>query len=100
MANRYLYTKTIKQEDTNKSYMASTIYPRVKANDNDFYIISEAGDRLDLLAKKYYNDTSMWWVIAIANNLNDANFFVKEGLQLRIPSDTSTILNNLDKINK
>jgi hypothetical protein len=42
----------------------------------------------------------MWWIIATANNLNDANFFVEPGLQIRIPSNTSTILNDLYKINK
>ena len=42
----------------------------------------------------------MWWIIATANNLNDANFFVEAGTQLRIPADTSDILNNLYKINK
>ena len=42
----------------------------------------------------------MWWIIATANNLNDANFFVQPGLQLRIPSDLTSISNNLAKINK
>ena len=100
MANRYSYTNTIKEEDTNKSYLESTIYPRIKASDTDFYIISEQGDRLDLLAKKYYGDTTLWWIIAVANNLNEANFFVKEGLQLRIPQNIAKISNDLQKINK
>ena len=42
----------------------------------------------------------MWWVIATANNLNDANFFVQEGIQLRIPSNINEILSDLQKINK
>ena len=100
MANRYSYTNTIKQSDTNRSYLESTIYPKIKADDNDFYIISEAGDRLDLLAKKYYGNTNLWWIIAVANNLNDANFFVKEGLQLRIPQNTAKISAELKRINK
>ena len=100
MASRYTYTGTSTDTDTKKSYMKTTIYPKIKASDNDFYIISEAGDRLDLLAHKYYGDTSMWWIIATANNLNDANFFVEPGVQLRIPSDTGKILNDLFKINK
>jgi hypothetical protein len=55
---------------------------------------------LDLLANKYYGDTSLWWIIAVANNINDASFYVTEGLQLRIPSNVSKILNDLEKINK
>jgi phage tail protein X len=64
------------------------------------YIISEAGDRLDLLAYKYYGDQTLWWVIATANNINDATFYVQEGIQLRIPSDINAILTDLQKINK
>ena len=100
MSNRYIYTKQLKDIDTKKNYLESTIYPLIKPNDNDLYIISEQGDRLDLLAYKYYNDVSLWWIIATANNLNDANFFVQPGLQLRIPSDLTSISNNLAKINK
>jgi len=100
MASRYAYTNITRESDTDKSYMESTIYPRIKATDTDIYIVSEAGDRLDILAKKYYGDVSMWWVIAVVNNLNDANFFVEPGLQLRIPTDTGKISNQLSKVNK
>jgi hypothetical protein len=100
MANRYKYTNIIKESDTNKNYFDSTIYPIIKPSDNDFYVISEAGDRLDLLAKKFYNDTTYWWIIAVANNLNDANFFVPEGLQLRIPTNPILIMNELKKVNE
>ena len=100
MPNRYTYTNQLKNIDTKKNYLQSTIYPIIKPNDKDLYIISEQGDRLDLLAYKYYNDVSMWWIIATANNLNDANFFVQPGIQLRIPSDLASISSNLAKINK
>ena len=100
MTSRYQNRKILENPNTKKKYMESTIYPKVEPKDSDFYIISTAGDRLDLLANTYYKDPSMWWVIATANNLNDANFFVEAGTQLRIPADTSDILNNLYKINK
>jgi hypothetical protein len=100
MANRYTYSKIIKTSDTNKQYLESTIYPKINASDNDMYIISEAGDRLDLLANKYYNDKTLWWIIATANNINDATFYVEPGLQLRIPSNITAIINDLQKINK
>jgi phage tail protein X len=98
--DRYRSTKTITEPDTKKQYMESTIYPKVQASDNDFYVISDQGDRLDLLAYKYYNDVSMWWVIAVANNLNDANFYVEPGIQLRIPANMDKINNDLAKLNK
>jgi hypothetical protein len=100
MSTRYTYTNKKTDSDTNVTYMESTIYPKIEPNDSDFYIIATSGDRLDLLANLYYKDPSMWWVIATANNLNDANFFVEVGTQLRIPANVSDILNNLYKINK
>ena len=66
----------------------------------DLYIISEKGDRLDLLANKYYGDQTMWWIIATANNINDATFYVEPGIQLRIPTDTAKVLSDLQNINK
>ena len=84
MASRYTYSEVLKTKETKKEYLESTLYPIVKPNDKDMYIISEAGDRLDLLA----------------HNINDATFYVEAGKQLRIPSDTNTILNDLRKINK
>jgi hypothetical protein len=99
MAGRYLYTKT-KETKNKKRYLESTIYPKVLPTDNDIYIITEQGDRLDILANKYYKNPSMWWIIASANNINDANFFVQPGTQLRIPANISRILADLEKINK
>jgi hypothetical protein len=100
MARRYIYTDTVKDKDTGKKYYQTTIYPKIKATDDDLYIISEDGDRLDLLANKYYKDKNLWWVIAVANNINDGTFYVEAGRQLRVPSDITTILNDLSKINK
>lgn len=98
--SRYTNTKTLTESDTKVKYFESIIYPKVKPSDDDFYIISQEGDRLDLLAYKYYKDVSMWWIIATANNLNDANFFVKPGIQLRIPANVDKIYSDLEKINK
>jgi hypothetical protein len=100
MANRYTYVNLKEQPDTKIKYLESTIYPKISASDNDIYIISGQGDRLDLLAQKYYNDPRMWWIIANANNLNDASLSIQPGRQLRIPTNTSIILRNLEKINK
>ena len=97
---RYINNDVLKTKETKKQYLESTIYPIVRASDNDMYIISEAGDRLDLLANKYYGDQTKWWIIATANNINDATFYVQPGIQLRIPMDTNKILNDLQNINK
>jgi nucleoid-associated protein YgaU len=64
------------------------------------YVISVLGDRLDILALKYYGDQNLWWIIATANNLNDASLSIVPGTQMRIPSNLSRILNDFEKINK
>jgi cellobiose phosphorylase len=48
MASRYTYSKTLTKKDTKKMYLSSVIYPKIKASDDDMYIISDAGDRLDI----------------------------------------------------
>ena len=100
MANRYTYSEILKTSETKKNYLQSTIYPKIKATDNDLYIISTQGDRLDLLANQYYSDRNLWWIIAVANNLNDASLSIEIGKQLRIPGNISVILSDLEKINK
>ena len=100
MSNRYQYSTTLTNKYTKKKYLGSVIYPKIKPNDNVMYVISQQSDRLDILASKYYNDQSLWWIIAVANNLNDASLSIEPGIQMRIPSNVSQILNDLEKINK
>ena len=50
---------------------------------DDIYVITTAGDRLDLLAKEYYGDMHYWYYIAKVNNINTIT--VDAGLKLRLP---------------
>lgn len=100
MASRYKYATNLTTPDTKRKYLGSVIYPKIKASNEDMYIVSEGGDRLDILASKYYNDQNLWWIIAIANNLNDASYSIENGIQLRIPGNVSKILNDFERINK
>ncbi len=100
MASRYTYASNLITTDTKRKYLGSVIYPRIKASNDDMYIVSEGGDRLDILASKYYNDQNLWWIIAIANNLNDASYSIENGIQLRIPTNVAKILNDFERINK
>ena len=100
MASRYSYSKTLTTNETKKQYLESIMYPQIKATDGDIYVISTVSDRLDLLASEYYGDKNLWWIIAVANNLNDATLYVEPGTQLRIPGSVSSIIANLEKINK
>lgn len=98
-SNRYAYNTISKKRD-GKRYMSSTIYPKIKPNNDDIYIIVDATDRLDLLAHKYYNNPQYYWIIAVANNINNGNMYLEGGTQIRIPTDLVTILKDFEKINK
>ena len=99
MPSRYTYNKTLKEKFTNKQYIETTTYPKIQPTDSDTYVIATSSDRLDLLAQQYYSDSSLWWIIAVANNLNDASLYIKEGTQLRIPSNVQNIISDLKKLN-
>jgi hypothetical protein len=43
-------------------------------------------DRIDLLAHRYYGDSRAWWVIAVANGLEELPTELNVGEFLRIPS--------------
>ena len=64
----------------------TTLYDIIPESDNDTYVISQYGDRLDLLAYQYYGDTSLWWYIAKANSLKV--MVIPTGTSLRIPGST------------
>ncbi len=48
------------------------------------------GDRLDLLAYRYYGDPEKFWLIVDANNVVLADDLLQPGRQIIIPPDTST----------
>jgi len=50
-------------------------------------------------AYRYYNDVSLWWIIAVANNLGKGKLSLDINKQLRIPTDIQTILQNFTLIN-
>ena len=57
MASRYTNNETKKLNDGRNVYR-SRIYPEIPLSDNDIYVASETGDRLDTLAYQYYNNSS------------------------------------------
>ena len=65
------------------SRMSTKYYKNIPETETDIYVITQWGDRLDLLANEYYGNSHLWWYIAKANNLKYNN--LPEGIQLRIP---------------
>ena len=88
--SRYRFTKINKSktsQDRPKSYpkYGTTIYQSVPERNDDIFVISTEGDRLDLLAQQFYGDQSLWWFIANSNNISTMN--VPAGTSLRIPNN-------------
>ena len=65
----------------------TTIYEDTPEKDDDIYVTTQEGDRLDNLALTFYGSPQHWWFIANVNNLTTMN--VEAGLTLRIPSSLS-----------
>ena len=95
MPSRYNNTK-IKLSKEGKRVLKPTIYPKIPIKDSDIFIYPKFGDRLDNLAQKYYGDVSLWWILAKANNLDEAHIGLESDKQIRIPIDISPILNKLE----
>ena len=84
-----------------KKYYKNTILPEVPLSQNDSYIITQDGDRLDNLSFEFYNDTQFWWVIAAANpnKLRKDSYYVTLGEQIRIPADPIGYVNLFTSFN-
>tara|TARA_Y100000593_G_C4248360_1_gene305842 strand:- start:507 stop:767 length:261 start_codon:yes stop_codon:yes gene_type:complete len=82
--SRYNSQDFYKTED-GKLVRRTKIYNEIEKNDSDVMVLTQHGDRFDLLANQFYQDSSLWWVIAKANNMNTNN--IPAGTVLRIPSN-------------
>ena len=98
MARRYENIGTYKGNGGKVIYLP-TKYPSLVPSNNDYYIIARDQDRLDLLAYDFYGDSTLWWVVAMANDLPGDSMFPPMGFQLRIPADVDTALNAFDNVN-
>jgi hypothetical protein len=103
---RYATIKTLRNTNENVGtlgtvYYRNAKYPEIPLSENDIYVLTDFGDRLDLLANQFYNDVTLYWIIAAANP-NEVSFgslFVDEDTQLRIPVNISSIIDSYIEIN-
>lgn len=100
MFTPYKYTKIKNNKLKKFEIYETTIFPEIEVGENDIYIITKDGDRLDLLAYEYYNDPTMWRIIAHANKIGRGGLDVIVGIQLRIPMDISKFNSDLKRINE
>jgi len=107
MINRY--QNIPKEKIDGKTVYKTSRYPEVPLSENDIYVISIQGDRFDVLAQQYYGDSSLWWVISIANTGNAGagtlpvlpqnSLVIPEGTQIRIPNNPIQVYNTFNQIN-
>ena len=99
MQSRYQNIPTTRLNLTGSTYYETNIYPEVQPTNSDYYVITTVEDRLDLIAQDFYQDSSLWWVIASANALPGDSIYPPIGIQLRITTNIPTVLNNYNSIN-
>lgn len=101
--SRYSNIPTIKNPEDNNGaeFYSTTFYPKIPLSENDIYVLTGDGDRLDLLADQFYGDPGLWWVISSANgDLPQNSLHLPLGTQLRIPSNPGQAINLLNQINQ
>lgn len=104
---RYSNIQQIKNTNENVGTLGSlyykpNIYPEIPLSENDIYVITDFGDRLDLLANQFYSDVTLYWIIATSNPnaINFGSLFLTEGTQLRIPLNTGEIIRSYNALNR
>lgn len=95
MANRYRNITPYKRKDGRRVYK-SKVYPNIPKSDQDIYIMTQEGDRLDTIAFQFYGDSTLWWIIATANNIHDAPIGIEPGLTLRVPQNYQKIIKDFE----
>jgi len=107
--NRYSTAKILPAANEIKRRYSNIKYPSIPPSSNDIYVYTSLGDRYDVLAANYYSDTTLWWVISIANtgttgtnlttDLPQDSIYIPVGTQLRIPSNPINIVNLFKLVN-
>ncbi len=95
------YQNIPKTKIDGKLVYVTSRYPEVPITSDDIYVYTVQGDRFDVLALQYYQDSSLWWIISIANadKLPQNSLVIPEGMQIRIPAFYAGIINTFNRIN-
>ena len=94
------YTDIPQTKYNGKRAYQTSRYPEIPFSENDIYVITTVGDRFDLLAQKYYGDSSLWWVISTANRTLKQNSLVPpSGIQIRIPINPTNAVIQFNQVN-
>lgn len=96
---RYSTAKILKNNNS-KRYYDTIIIPNADISTSDIYIQTTTPDRLDRLAYIFYEDETLWWLIATANGLGKGSYIVPGNTRLRIPNKLNIQQNIIDTNNE
>ena len=98
--SRYNNTR-LKRKPSGERVYSYTLYPKIPIKNSDVFITPTYGDRLELLANKYYKDPTLWWIIAQANGIKGFTALYPNNFkgQLRIPTQIQDILTEYNSMN-
>tara|TARA_Y100001938_G_C7828919_1_gene300381 strand:+ start:25 stop:369 length:345 start_codon:yes stop_codon:yes gene_type:complete len=86
MARRYkLLNNRMSKNGTKK--LETAYYNEIASTNSDIIVLTQAGDRFDLLAHQFYGDPQLWWYIAKANNMKFNA--LEAGIKIRIPASSN-----------
>lgn len=100
--SRYSQIQVFKTVDDPRRRFINVKYPSISLDSQDIYLYTTQGDRYDIMAYQFYQDTSLWWIISYANSHQDSSsLYPAMGTQIRIPAPSrlSSILMQYDMLN-
>jgi nucleoid-associated protein YgaU len=90
--SRYVGAKMFLDAEQDMPYLAPT-ETTIQKHEDDLVYQFKAGDRIDILAKKFYGDPQAHWMILYANPEFETEFDIKEGDLLTIPNPERVNIN-------
>ena len=60
--------------------------PTIPEQPGDVKYRVEGSDRIDSLAHRFYGDPTLWWVLAVANDMELVPTTLSVGMEIRVPS--------------
>lgn len=99
MPDRYRNIK-LSRTESGKSYYANPIYPTPSISSEDLWVVTSEGDRWDLLAKSFYGDASLWWILASLSPQYADSMVLPPGVQLRIPHSPQQVREEYEQQNR
>lgn len=83
--SRYKDILQIRDDENDYTYTHANLYKfNIPFSEKDTIMTADSNTRLDILADKYYHNSTFWWIIAMASNISDP-FNIVPGQFIRIP---------------